>query len=782
MNEEVFDDFKPTEDATSFVSDTSFSFFEKDQSEVEEFKEDRIDMIIGMADDPKDALTSLVISYVQGVGDVNQVNLCSYNNHNGVALDGWSFNGDEDQTTIDLFLTVYVDPEDSLKLSPKDIDKHFNWLQRFFDKSGSILNNITDKKSDLYQVAYLISQTEHIDRIRLFLLTNAIIPSSYSKDDIDLEDNMTCEFHIWDARRIMRQDKILSGREAIKVDFDGDYNCTLPCIKMPDVSENVTCYLCIISGIVLSQVYHKYHQQILEMNVRTFLQFKGASNKGIRNTLIGHTATAREKAKGIVDCDPEPDMFFSYNNGISATASGVELNSEGNAIVSIRDWQIVNGGQTTAAISAVMSMKDIDYSQLAKVFVPMKISVIKQKDMLTTIVPKISRFANTQSAVKKSDFGINEDFLVELERMSREEWFKNPQGKPIAKWFFERSRGQYLDKAKRQPNAAAETDFYSEYPQNKMFDKTELSKYVMSWEQNPASVCKGGENNYTVFVERMRKQSTHFDKKRYHRTIGQAILFRAIDALYGKNGINLPGYKSNMVAYTMSVLSLLSKKTLDLETLWNEQCVISQSTYNKMTIDLMNVYAQIVCGAAHVTYKVKTSYVDSNGKRKNRFEPHDFSDDDLNMLRTTKLYHILLFVRKIEPVIYSHLITEVKAGENINEWTKKPVCWEELKLKFNNDADKYPIPAGLCASFSETETEITESQQKFVDTAMEVSAEEWFDLNKWAKEDESRLTPKETAFVGQLGFLVKRGRAMTYKQAKWALDILEKAEGNGWKH
>ena len=54
-------------------------------------------------------------------------------------------------------------------------------------------------------------------------------------------------------------------------------------------------------------------------------------------------------------------------------------------------------------------MKNVDFSQLAKVFVPMKVSVIKDKDKESSIVHKISKFANTQSAVKKSDFNINDD-------------------------------------------------------------------------------------------------------------------------------------------------------------------------------------------------------------------------------------------------------------------------------------------------------------------------------------------------------------------------------------
>lgn len=577
----------------------------------------------------------------------------------------------------------------------------------------------------------------------------------------------------------MQQDNIISGRKPIVVDFEGDYNCTLPCIKMPDVSDHVMCYLCIIPGMVLSQVYHKYHQQILEMNVRTFLQFKGASNKGIRDTLIGHTATAVERRKGVEDTLPEPDMFFAYNNGISATASEVKLNEEGNAITKIKSWQIVNGGQTTAAISAVMGMKDVDYSQLASVYVAMKISVVKDKDNLSAIVPKISRFANTQSAVKKSDFNINEGFLVELEQQSRETWVLNTSGKPVSKWFFERTRGQYLDKAKRQNSSKAEKEFYAEYPKNQMFDKTTLSKFVMSWEQDPASVCKGGENNYTKFFDKMKRNGAHFDKTRYQRTIAKAILFKGIDVLYGKDGLALPGYKSNMVAYTMSLLSLNSGRALNLDAIWNEQCVISPSVYNELTLDIYNVYAKLLCGAEHITYKIKESYTDGNGRRKNRYVPKEIPQEDIERLKATMLYKVLLYVKDIEPFVYKHLI-DVDEGKNINEWTKATLCWDALKTKLSQEGDKYNIPAELLGGVGDVDEEITEGQKKKMDEAKEVETDKWFALNKWSKDNPGELTPKEQAFIGQVAFSSKRGRALTYKQSKWALDIYEKAVDAGW--
>lgn len=780
-NSEVFDDFKPAEEQGAFVNETIGNVIERELTEVEQFKEDFDEQLL-MADNPKDDLTQIIIGYVQGCGDVNHVNICSYKSKNGVALDGWSFSGDEDLTTIDLFLTIYEDPNNGSNISANDLDRQFNWLQRFYDQSvsGAMLGKfMDDTKSDLYQVADLIHSTNKIDRIRLFILTNAIAPVNYEKDNIEIVDGTSCEFYVWDAKRIMQQDNIISGRKPIVVDFEGDYNCTLPCIKMPDVSDHVMCYLCIIPGMVLSQVYHKYHQQILEMNVRTFLQFKGASNKGIRDTLIGHTATAVERRKGVEDTLPEPDMFFAYNNGISATASDVKLNEEGTAITEIKSWQIVNGGQTTAAISAVMGMKDVDYSKLASVYVAMKISVVKDKDSLSEIVPKISRFANTQSAVKKSDFNINEGFLVELEHQSRETWVLNTSGKPVSKWFFERTRGQYLDKAKRQNSSKAEKEFYAEYPKNQMFDKTTLSKFVMSWEQDPASVCKGGENNYTKFFDKMKRTGAHFDKTRYQRTIAKAILFKGIDALYGKDGLALPGYKSNMVAYTMSLLSLKSNRALNLDAIWNEQCVISPSVYNELTLDIYNVYAKLLCGAEHITYKIKESYTDANGRRKNRYVPKEIPQEDIERLKATMLYKVLLYVKNIEPFVYKHLI-DVDEGKNINEWTKSTLCWDALKTKLLQEGDKYNVPAELLGGVGDVDEEITEGQKKKIDEAKGVDSEKWFSLSEWSKDNPGKLTPKEQAFIGQLVHFSKEGRNLSYKLSKWALDLYEKAFEAGW--
>lgn len=92
-------------------------------------------------------------------------------------------------------------------------------------------------------------------------------------------------------------------------------------------------------------MYDRWGARLLEQNVRVFLQARGCVNKGIRNTL-----------------ENDPEMFFAYNNGIAATAEGVETRHDKNGLVlrTVRNLQIVNGGQTTASIHAASRKKDAD--------------------------------------------------------------------------------------------------------------------------------------------------------------------------------------------------------------------------------------------------------------------------------------------------------------------------------------------------------------------------------------------------------------------------------------
>ena len=148
-----------------------------------------------------------------------------------------------------------------------------------------------------------------------------------------------------------------------------------------------------------------------ESNVRTFLQFGGKVNRGIRGTKV----------------NPEN---FSYNNGLTVTGNiQTKVTNNGFEITHIEDMQIVNGGQTSSAIyfapkekgkiSSGQEWKNID---LSKVFVQMKLSIIKEDEDANEMKEKIANFANSQNAVNAADLASNHPFHRKLEEISRK-WF-----------------------------------------------------------------------------------------------------------------------------------------------------------------------------------------------------------------------------------------------------------------------------------------------------------------------------------------------------------------------
>src|SRR3546814_5846422 len=110
----------------------------------------------------------------------------------------------------------------------------------------------------------------------------------------------------------------------------GVQTCALPilfgdgisCLPAHLGADAYPSYLIVMPAEVLATLYGKYGAQLLEQNVRCFLQARGKVNQGIRATIIN-----------------EPSMFFAYNNGITATAQSVETKKgpDGLAITRILD-------------------------------------------------------------------------------------------------------------------------------------------------------------------------------------------------------------------------------------------------------------------------------------------------------------------------------------------------------------------------------------------------------------------------------------------------------------
>lgn len=647
----------------------------------------------------EDAITNDILEYAIDSGEVIAHELCHYKLR-GIKINAWNY--DEENEAVDLFVTIFKGEQRITKVSDKDIEDAFSKAENFFWSAwqGKLSSKIDESDTTVFDLVQIIEQTKNdVKNIRIFVLTNGQASAEITPV-VKEQDGVYIDFQLWDIERVHQQYLIRSGKQKIEIDFLSDYNYRLKCLHMDKVSEKVDAYLAIIPGKILASVYEKYRQGLLEKNVRTFLQFKAKVNQGIRDTIR-----------------KEPDMFFAYNNGISTTAEKIDIEFEDNVpyITRIENWQVVNGGQTTASIFATSTEKEID---LSKVFVQMKISVVLQPEETGNIVPKISRFANTQTIIKDSDFSSNSEYHIAIENFSRTEWVPTKTGgKATDKWFYERARGQYLDDKTKKTGKEAKM-FDREYPKRQKFTKTDLAKYEMSWWQRPFDVGKGAENNFKLFTKELSGQKNEVGKKYYQRLIAKAILFKEIDRLVAKR--NLGGYKANMVSYILAWLSYKSNKKLNLDNIWENQGV-SEAVYN-MVEQMIDIIWN------HINNPTKAG---------------------MNIGEWCKKPECWLTVKD------KFIATDV-----INDEIRK-------------DADTY-VESDLVGQ------ELSPQESKMIDEAGKIKGEVWFALAKWAKEN-NRFTPFDRKLSYNLGILANRKAVLSPKQAKNALRIFKQAESEGFE-
>ena len=250
--------------------------------------------------------------------------------------------------------------------------------------------------------------------------------------------------------------------------------------------------------------------------------------------------------------------------------------AEGLTIAAISNLQIVNGAQTTGTIhSGLKSAKD----QLPQVFVQMKLTVVPA-ERSEGIVPKISEFANTQNKVNAADFFSNHPFHVRMEQFSRSVIFTAREGeRHDSKWFYERSRGQFIN-ARGRLTLAQQKKFDLEFPKTQLFSKTDLAKYEFSATGQPHVVSRGAQKNFAEFAkdigEAWAKSDAKYDELWYRRLIAKALIFRRLETEVPKQPWYEGGYRANIVTYAMAKVfhdATDEKQVLDLDAVWRRQAV-----------------------------------------------------------------------------------------------------------------------------------------------------------------------------------------------------------------
>lgn len=494
-----------------------------------------------------DFLTSIMLEYLEEAGEVSDPVMCPFRSH-GLQLNAYAI--DEDCSNLDIFVCLYSDSDSPKSVSQADVDAAIKRAIQLYQKAINDLYTSFEKDNDTYEFAITVNQQKaQIKNVRICALTNGLVKPIPFKNIT--RGNAEISFVIWDIDRLYRC--VTSGkmRETIEIDFEEKFGVTIPCIEN-GTSEKYSVYLAIISGELLAALYDEYRDRLLEKNVRSFLQVKGAVNKGIRDTLRD-----------------EPDMFLAYNNGISVTAESVDIVRDENgkpSIRRIRDMQIVNGGQTTASIFNAHKDRKIN-ADLSKVFVQMKLSVITSPEDMDEIVPRISAFANTQNKVQVADFSANDPYHRRVEELSRTIWAPAQGGMKPVNWFYERARGQYADMLSRETTTLRRKQFKETHP---VFTKTDLAKYENTWDQLPFQVSEGAQKNFRRFTLRLDERKAALpDEKYFQNLVAKAILFRRTEKLVQQQQYG--GYRANIVTYTLALLSFKTAQRINLERIWKEQ-------------------------------------------------------------------------------------------------------------------------------------------------------------------------------------------------------------------
>lgn len=438
-------------------------------------------------------------------------------------------------------------------------DDIFSKVLKFYKTCGTDAFEALEESSDGYQAyEFVKAHKNEIETVNIILLTNDETVQ-YTPNDTH-NGKVTIRFDVWDIERLYQT--VLGGaaiERQLVVKLKKKYGTSLPLIKVKGDNAIYDCYIGVISGRLLAQIYEAEGQDLIQKNVRSFLQATGNVNKGIKASLAN-----------------EPEMFMAYNNGISTIAESVavdesQCNGDISTITEITGWQIVNGGQTTASIYNAYRAK----LPLDQVNVQIKLSVIKQKDRAEDIIHNISKYANSQNKINMSDFNANDAYHVKMERLSRATPIPVAKGKSTDYWFYERARGQYLVELNRQPSATAKKEFKNRCPKSRCISKTVAAKCMMAYQGHPDIVSKGLETNFIYFSD-MVSDGTFPEpsEQSYTEMIAKVILFNSCDKII-KN-LKFGGFKAQQDYYTIALIGKYYSDLFHPQEIWNSQMISAE--------------------------------------------------------------------------------------------------------------------------------------------------------------------------------------------------------------
>ena len=265
-----------------------------------------------------------------------------------------------------------------------------------------------------------------------------------------------------------------------------------------------------------------------------------------------------------------------------------------NLITKIVDFQIINGGQTTATLAdAVLKKTNVE---LEGIYVPMKLTVIEDREtenedgvrFYDEMVQAIARYANSQNKVTAADLFSNDPFHIWMEKMSKKCLAPPARYTIPTGWYYERSRKKYQQEQVKLRGDELRR-FQKKFPKDQVITKEQLGMYLTTVACKPHIVSKGKNWVMKEFGNDISKEyrgnNDSFNEFYFKKGICAAIIFRTVDNYLEshKDSEKRPtgfwykvgGYKLNIVPYTIA--KILSKTpdgySLNWNAIWQKQAL-----------------------------------------------------------------------------------------------------------------------------------------------------------------------------------------------------------------
>jgi hypothetical protein len=510
---------------------------------------------------PELVFTEVVTRHMADIGMTFEPQICHYSARVGegmLRLSGYALSDDLDQ--LDLYVSLYEGVDQVVNVPDSETTRAAEQCSRFLNQcvTGTLLSRM-DETHDAYALVQTIEKAyPGLDQIRIYVLTDR--KAKTRNFQARVIQNKTIRLEVMDIERLFNHWQSGKPRDELVVNLNDVCGGPLPCVWVADEGAEYDYAMTAFPGEALRFLYEKYGPRILEANVRSFLSQTNTVNKGIRDTL-------RE----------QPERFMAYNNGVVIVADEAHLDRalDGSpGIAWLKGMQVVNGGQTMASI--FFTRKKYTGVDLSKVRVPAKIIVLRKTDELAedALIADISRYANSQSAVKGSDHYANKPFQVQMEKLAMTTYC--PDG--VGRWYYERAAGSYKVMLDREAKSEADRRrLQDSMPPSRKLTKTDFAKYLCAWMQLPDLVSLGGQKAFPAFMKRMTQADGETavlpEVAEYKRMIAQVIIFKAATRLINPR---FPAFKANVTAYTVALASHLLGDRINLEDIWQKQSISPQ--------------------------------------------------------------------------------------------------------------------------------------------------------------------------------------------------------------